>query len=160
VARGQDTEEKAEAGAREFMWMQGEFVGLLHPVWNSPSGYLGAAARRAMAMVRAGRREMLGRQPFEEQAAADSIVYGTPEQCVEQLRVLLEETRPSILPLWGNDGCVSRADRNRCIELLGQEVVPAVREMGNELGLLSPFEVEAPTSLAHPEPATARSAVR
>ncbi|MPY94063.1 MAG: LLM class flavin-dependent oxidoreductase [Acidimicrobiia bacterium] len=156
----QDTEEKAEEGARQFMWMQGEFVGLLHPVWGAPSGYLGAGARRPMALVRAGRKAMAGKVPFEAQAAAGSIIYGTPEQCIEQLRVLLTETRPSILSLWGNDGCVSHADAQRCIELLGKEVLPAVREIGEDLDLKSPFEVEAPTSLEHPAPAMPRAGAR
>src|SRR6267143_5456201 len=34
-----ETEEKALANARQFMWMQGEFTGLAHPVWSTPSGY-------------------------------------------------------------------------------------------------------------------------
>ena len=39
------------------------------------------------------------------------------------------------------------------IRLLGQEVLPALRDIGKELGLWSPFEANAPVSLAHPEPA-------
>src|SRR6201987_3982486 len=35
----QDTEEKALENARKFMWMQGEFTGLAHPVWANPAGY-------------------------------------------------------------------------------------------------------------------------
>ena len=31
----------------------------------------------------------------------------------------------------------------------GQEVLPAVREMGKELGLWSPFEANAPVSIAY-----------
>jgi len=34
-----DSEEKAEKNARQFLWMQGEFTGLAHPVWSNPSGY-------------------------------------------------------------------------------------------------------------------------
>ena len=44
-------------------------------------------------------------------------------------------------------------DARTCIRLLGQEVLPALREMGKELGLWSPFEANAPVSLAFPEPA-------
>jgi hypothetical protein len=50
----QENEEKALANARQFMWMQGEFTGLQHPVWAAPSGYLGSWARRALAEVHAG----------------------------------------------------------------------------------------------------------
>jgi hypothetical protein len=36
---------------------------------------------------------------------------------------------------------------------MGEDVLPAVREMGKELGLWSPFEANAPTSSAFREPA-------
>ena len=67
---------------------------------------------------------------------------------IDGLRVILERTRPGILVLWGNDGKVSHEDAMRCIELLGKEVVPAVKEIGDELGLDSPFDIDAPVSLA------------
>src|SRR6202162_5326576 len=34
-----ETEEKAIENAAQFRWMQGEFTGLAHPVWSTPSGY-------------------------------------------------------------------------------------------------------------------------
>ena len=52
------------------------------------------------------------------------------------------------------DGFVSSADTRTCIRLLGEEVLPAVREIGKELGLWSPFEANAPVSIAFPDPAT------
>ena len=67
----------------------------------------------------------------------------------ERIRRLLEETRPSILGFWTSDGFVSNEDAKSCIRLLGQEVLPAVREMGKELGLWSPFEANAPVSIAY-----------
>jgi hypothetical protein len=57
-------------------------------------------------------------------------------------------TRPSILALWGNDGNVNHKDSKSCIRLLGQEVLPAVREIGDKLGLKSPFEANTPVSVA------------
>ncbi len=36
--------------------------------------------------------------------------------------------------LWGNDGNISHEASLRCIELTGKEVIPALREMGDELG--------------------------
>ena len=66
---------------------------------------------------------------------------------------ILEETRPGILALWGNDGRVSHEDTRTCIRLLGEEVLPAMREIGRELDLESPFEANAPVSHAFPEPA-------
>jgi len=81
--------------------------------------------------------------------ATKNIIAGTPDQVVASLREILEETRPSILALWGNDGKVDHDDSMDCIRLMGQEVMPALREIGKELGLDSPFEVDSPVSLAH-----------
>jgi hypothetical protein len=38
-----------------------------------------------------------------------------------------------------------------CIRLLGQEVLPAIREYAKELGLKDPFELDTPVSLAYDE---------
>jgi hypothetical protein len=36
----------------------------------------------------------------------------------------------------------------RCIQLIGEEVIPAVREIGDDLGIRSPFDIDSPVSLA------------
>ncbi|MEW6296485.1 MAG: hypothetical protein AB1671_01930, partial [Thermodesulfobacteriota bacterium] len=142
-----ETEGKAIENAKQFMWMQGEFTGLTHPLWAAPAGYLGEWARRPLAEYRVGRRKQ-SMPPFEKQLETMSIIAGTPTQVIAKLRVILEETRPSILALWGNDGKVSHEDSLTCIRLLGQEVMPALREIGEKLDLKSPFEANAPVSLA------------
>ena len=145
----QDTQEKAEENARQFMWMMGEFTGLAHPVWSNPAGYGSPRHRRAFVQIanglRSGRND--GAPPFEKQLDMGAIIAGTPDQVVARLRHILEETRPGILSLWGNDGAVSHQDSKRCIELLGKEVMPALRDIGDELGLTDPFKANAPVSL-------------
>ena len=64
-----------------------------------------------------------------------------------KLKRILEETRPGILALWGNDGRVSQEDSLTCIRLMGQEVFPAIREIAKQLDLKSPFEANAPVHL-------------
>jgi hypothetical protein len=59
----------------------------------------------------------------------------------------MEATRPGIFAFWGNDGSVSHEDSKRCIELLGREVMPAVRTIAVELDLQSPFDRDVPVSL-------------
>jgi alkanesulfonate monooxygenase SsuD/methylene tetrahydromethanopterin reductase-like flavin-dependent oxidoreductase (luciferase family) len=149
--RVDETEEKALRNAREFMWMQGEFTGLTHPVWAAPSGYLGEWARRPMAELRAGYRTKAKheRVTLEDQLKNLTLIAGTPKQVIEKLRIYLEETRPSIVALWGNDGRISHQDSMSYIRLMGQEVLPALREMGKELGLNSPFELNTPVSRAY-----------
>jgi hypothetical protein len=84
--------------------------------------------------------------------ASMSIIAGTPAQVIEKLRIILEETQPSILALWANDGRISHEDSKTCIRLIGQEVLPALREIGNKLQLRSPFELNTPVSLAASPP--------
>jgi alkanesulfonate monooxygenase SsuD/methylene tetrahydromethanopterin reductase-like flavin-dependent oxidoreductase (luciferase family) len=154
-----ESEEKALDNARQFMWMQGEFTGLAHPVWSSPSGYFSPEHRRGFVEFAVGRAvNPRGRPSFEQQIENMQIIAGTPRTVIPKLRRILEETRPGIMALWGSDGKVSHQDSLTCIRLLGQEVMPAMREIGQELGLQSPFEADAPVSLAYsparePEPA-------
>jgi len=147
-----ETEEKALANAKQFMWMQGEFTGLAHPVWSSPSGYFSPSYRQAFVEYAVGRRSNPRGAAFEDQIANQQIIAGTPKTVIPKLRRLLEETRPSIVGFWASDGFVSAQDTRTCIRLLGEEVLPALREMGKELGLWSPFEANAPVSRAFPEP--------
>ena len=143
-----ETEEKAVENARQFMWMQGEFTGLAHPVWSTPSGYGSPDNRRAFVEFASGvSKNPRYRPPLEKQMDELMIIAGTPKTVIAKLRILLEETRPGILGFWGNDGSVTNEDARTCIRLLGQEVMPAVREIAKELDLKSPFETNQPVSV-------------
>ena len=145
-----ETEEKAIENARQFMWMQGEFTGLAHPVWSTPAGYYSPENRRAFVEFSIGRSASPRARPaLEGQLKEMMIIAGTPKQVIAKLRILLEETRPGILAFWGNDGTVSHQDAKTCIRLLGQEVFPAVREMAKEFDLKSPFETNQPVSVQY-----------
>ena len=154
-----ETEEKAIENARQFMWMQGEFTGLAHPVWSTPAGYGSPENRRGFAEFATGRGKNLRYRPSLEQQLKDMMVIaGTPKQVIAKLRVLLQETRPGILSFWANDGNVSHEDAKTCIRLLGQEVFPAVREMAKEFDLKSPFETNQPVSVRYANGATPMAA--
>ena len=91
--------------------MQGEFTGLAHPVWSTPSGYFSPTNRRAFVEFAAGRAiNPRGNTSFEQQMADLQIIAGTPKTVIAKLKRILEETRPGILALWGNDGRVSQED--------------------------------------------------
>jgi len=145
-----DSEERAIENAKQFRWMQGEFTGLAHPVWSTPSGYGSPTNRRAFVEFSAGRRpNPRGIASFEQQMADLRIIAGTPKTVVPKLRKILEETRPGILALWGNDGKVSQKDSLLCIKMIGEEVFPQIREIARELDLKSPFEANAPVHLRY-----------
>jgi alkanesulfonate monooxygenase SsuD/methylene tetrahydromethanopterin reductase-like flavin-dependent oxidoreductase (luciferase family) len=145
-----ETEEKAIKNAAQFRWMQGEFTGLAHPVWSTPSGYGSPANRRAFVEFASGvSKNPRYRPDLEKQMEELMIIAGTPKQVIAKLRILLEETRPGILGMWGNDGTVTHEDAKTCIRLMGEEVLPAVREMAKEFDLKSPFETNDPVSIEY-----------
>ncbi len=88
--------------------------------------------------------EQTRRQIFDAFPAVErsmQVICGTPKTVIPKLRTVLEVLRPGIFAFWQNDGPISKENRINNIRLLATEVVPAVREIGKELGLTSPFEV-------------------
>ena len=118
-----DTAEKAERNAQEFMWMRGEFTGLTHPIWGTPTGYGSPSNRQALIEISAGRRPPHRPPTMDERKRQRTMVYGTPDQVTEQLKQILEVNRLSILCLWAN----RRPHQPRRLEV----VYPAARAGGS-----------------------------
>jgi alkanesulfonate monooxygenase SsuD/methylene tetrahydromethanopterin reductase-like flavin-dependent oxidoreductase (luciferase family) len=144
-----ETEEKALRNAEEYMWMLGEFTGIGQPHWISPTGYSSFDSR----MNRIANIRNYGAS-LQSQLDAGTIIAGTPESVIPKIRTWLEETRPGILVFHANEGKIDHESSMNCIRLMGQEVLPALREIGKELELYGPDEVDAPLSVAHPVPPT------
>src|SRR5262249_45196936 len=68
------------------------------------------------------------------------IIVGTPKTCIEKLRNLMTALRPGVLGLWYHHGPMSYQDRRTSLRLLGEKVLPAVREIAKELDLPGPFD--------------------
>ena len=144
-----ETEEKAYRNAQEFLWMAGEFTGLTHPVWGTPSGYSSPGNRAPLIQVAAGRRPGPKPPPLEQRLKDRTLLYGTPDQMIEQLKEVIQRNELGILCLWGNDGRVNHEDSKTCIRLMGQEVLPAVRDFCDRGGYNSPFDIDAPVSAVY-----------
>ena len=89
------------------------------------------------------RRDVFG--TYEEQAAKYSIVSGTPKTVIPRIRHVLEYLRPGTVFFWDGDGAMTHEDSMRSLRLMGEEVLPAVREIADELELRGPFEVDPAT---------------
>ena len=63
-----------------------------------------------------------------------------------KIRHVLEYLRPGSIFFWDGDGAMTHEDQMRSLRLMGEEVIPAVREMGKELDLKGPFEVDPSTN--------------
>jgi hypothetical protein len=75
-----------------------------------------------------------------EQSKKDlQMIAGTPDYVIPRLRKVLEVLRPGIFSFW-LDGPLAQKDRVKCLELISREVMPAMREIGQELGLTDPFQ--------------------
>jgi alkanesulfonate monooxygenase SsuD/methylene tetrahydromethanopterin reductase-like flavin-dependent oxidoreductase (luciferase family) len=92
--------------------------------------------------------------PYEKQVENYSIISGTPPTVVEKVRHVLETLRPGSIFFWDGDGAMTHDDSMRSLRLFGEEVLPAVREIGAELDLKGPFEVDPVTLKPVTEPAT------
>jgi alkanesulfonate monooxygenase SsuD/methylene tetrahydromethanopterin reductase-like flavin-dependent oxidoreductase (luciferase family) len=143
----QDTDEKAQEVGRGYM-VGNIGVGRI-PLprdYQSPVGY--SSASRDPRYMRL--REQIRSDPFRvgglDAAAYDQIIQskrwiiGSPDTVIRNLREVLADMRPGILAIWTNDGTISHQDSMRCLELMGQEVLPALREIGEELELTDPFQ--------------------
>ena len=83
---------------------------------------------------------------YEEQSKKYSIISGTPKTVIPKIRHVLETLRPGSIFFWDGDGAMTHEDSMRSLRLFGEEVIPAVREMGKELDLKGPFEVDTQTN--------------
>ncbi|MGE5596408.1 MAG: LLM class flavin-dependent oxidoreductase [Hyphomicrobiales bacterium] len=162
-----ETEELAEAAGRKYIqgpsnpFLEGN-QGVVRPfIQNLPGmtsrtqvlptieNFAAAASRgrAAQASATAGQKQeamdYLG--TFEEQVNKMSIITGTPDTVIPKVRHVLEYLRPGSIFFWDGDGAMSHDDAMRSLRLMGEEVIPAVREIAKELDLPGPWEVSPAT---------------
>ena len=146
-----ETEELADEVGRKFV--QGPsnpFLAGNEGIDNTAVNTLpGLTSRRRLlptqASVTTARGGSAGSRPYDEQIADYSIISGTPKTVLPKIRHVLEYLRPGSVFFWDGDGAMTHDDQMRSLRLMGEEVLPAVREMAKELELNSPFEVDPAT---------------
>ena len=77
---------------------------------------------------------------YKSMVDGNRLVIGSPKTVIRKIREVLVRARPGILGVWTNDGSITHKDTMRCLELVEQEVMPALRDMGEELQLTDPFQ--------------------
>jgi hypothetical protein len=65
---------------------------------------------------------------------------------VPKIRHVLETLRPGNVFFWHGDGDMTHEESMHGIRLFGEYVLPAVREIGEELDLHSAFEIDTQTN--------------
>ena len=94
---------------------------------------------------------------YVDQTEKLSIISGTPDTVIPKVRHVLETIRPGTIFFWDGDGAMDHEDAMRSLRLMGEEVIPAVREIGKELGLKGPFEVDDVPGVNKPKPEHAKA---
>jgi alkanesulfonate monooxygenase SsuD/methylene tetrahydromethanopterin reductase-like flavin-dependent oxidoreductase (luciferase family) len=119
-----DSETKAQQEGHNFFWQNGA-LNKQPREWMAPPGYatVDVAGIRKMRAV----SKPFDSQAYQEAQSNYQVVVGTPSQVIEKLRYVRDVLGVGHMCLWAQDGYMSHADSVRCIELLGQEVLPALR---------------------------------
>jgi alkanesulfonate monooxygenase SsuD/methylene tetrahydromethanopterin reductase-like flavin-dependent oxidoreductase (luciferase family) len=162
-----ETEELAEATGRKYIqgpsnpFLEGN-QGIVRPfIQNLPgmtsrTNLLPTIVNRAAAQARGQGQPAPGKAQapsdmfgtFDEQVERLSIITGTPDSVIPKIRSVLEYLRPGSVFFWDGDGAMDHSDAMRSLRLFGQEVLPAVREISDQLELKSPFELDPKTGVA------------
>lgn len=83
---------------------------------------------------------------FDEQISRHATIVGTPDTVIPKIRHVLETLRPGNVIFWHGDGDFTHEDTMRGVRLMGEYVLPAVREMAAELELPGAFDVDPATN--------------
>ena len=100
--------------------------------WLAPPGYLSRAAaqggreqaRRVAANITPGGPAV----PYDDAQATTQIITGKPETVIKKLKHVIDLIDPAYLVLWGREGPMSHEVAMRSIDLMSQEVIPAIKE--------------------------------
>ena len=65
---------------------------------------------------------------YEEAQATYQIVTGNPDTVIKKLKHIADVVNPDSMVLWGREGPMSHQTAMRCIDLLAQEAIPAIKE--------------------------------
>ena len=127
-----DSDEKAYEEGKNFYWQLGTSFGITPSHWQAPPGYISRAtaqgsreaARRAASNITPGGPSL----PYEEAQETGQIITGTPETVIKKLKKIIDLIDPGYIVLWGREGPMSHKVAMRSIDLMAQEVIPAIKE--------------------------------
>lgn len=160
-----DTEEEAYELGKNYVFGGGQ-PAFARPEWMFPAGYNSKAATRRLAFaltdpetneaVVSGKAS--GDVNIEEMRKYNidvvyknmirnrQIIVGTPDSVLPKIRHIMETLRPGIFAIWHIEGgATTHAQSMHSMKLLGENVLPKMREWAKELDLPSPSEVRPGT---------------
>ena len=128
-----DTDEKAQRIGETFLWTEAHRN--RGPVeHNDPPGYQSREAVRIQRQL-PGAGGFGRRMTYQELQDVDNIIVGSPATVTRKLSNIVRRLNPGYLHIYGNEGDMAHEEVMRSVELLGQEVIPALHEIP-----LQPYE--------------------
>jgi alkanesulfonate monooxygenase SsuD/methylene tetrahydromethanopterin reductase-like flavin-dependent oxidoreductase (luciferase family) len=118
-----DTDEKAQEEGRHFLWRMGHPLRGPQEYW-APAGYV---SRVAALMTSRRRPKPLNQLSYQELQTANHLIVGSPETVIKKLRHIKDRLGIGALLLEAQAGQMSHQTTMRSIELLGREVIPALK---------------------------------
>jgi alkanesulfonate monooxygenase SsuD/methylene tetrahydromethanopterin reductase-like flavin-dependent oxidoreductase (luciferase family) len=97
-----------------------------------------ARLRRGEVSIEEAKRKIYAN--YQKAQDGLQIIIGTPKSVMPKLRLIMEVLHPGIFGLFQAQGPLTLEQRMTSTRLLGQEVLPAMREIAKELGIVDPFE--------------------
>jgi alkanesulfonate monooxygenase SsuD/methylene tetrahydromethanopterin reductase-like flavin-dependent oxidoreductase (luciferase family) len=126
-----DSDSKAYEEGKHFYWQLGTSFGVAPRPWQAPPGYISRATTRSRReQARTGVANITPGGPaldYEEAHATYQIVTGNPDTVIKKLQHIMDVVDPGYMILWGREGRMSHEVAMRGIDLLTQEVIPAIK---------------------------------
>jgi alkanesulfonate monooxygenase SsuD/methylene tetrahydromethanopterin reductase-like flavin-dependent oxidoreductase (luciferase family) len=119
-----DSDERAYEEGKHFYWQLGSAFGRSPNHWLQPPGY---STRRAARTTMAFARDTYGDVGYDKARELYQIVTGSPDTVIKKLKHVVDVVNPAWLSLWAREGPMSHGVASRCLELLGREVIPAIK---------------------------------
>jgi hypothetical protein len=91
-------------------------------------------SRSAMSSQQTALRDAYGDIGYEQAQEVHQVVTGTPDTVLTKLKRVIDVVNPAWLVLWAREGPMSHAAAMRCMELLGKEVIPAIKDYQPNVG--------------------------
>ena len=95
-----------------------------HPEWASPPGYMSKQAKTGTM----ARERRMSEGTYDTAVRDGLIVTGSPKTAIQKFKHIIDRTNPGYLTFWAREGRKPHEATMRGIELLGKEVIPALRE--------------------------------
>ena len=129
-----DTDEAAYENGKHFYWQLGTSFGIAPPHWQSPPGYVTrATAQGAREQARLGSQPHSitpggPTLPYEDAQETYQVITGRPETVIKKLKHVIDLIDPGYVVFWGREGLMPHDVAMRSIDLMTQEVIPAIKE--------------------------------